>query len=63
MSKRDMRASPAPPAITRDAIMARLKMLAADKDRLQANIYAIEGAIQDCQFWLRQFDVSKPEPN
>ncbi len=45
--------------MTREAVEKRLALL--EKDRLQviANLNAMDGAIQDCKYWLDQFDSEK----
>lgn len=39
--------------ITKEALEARLEALERDLQTLQHNYYAIKGAIQDCQYWLK----------
>ena len=36
------------------SVQARMKTLAADREQLVANINALNGAIQDCEFWLAE---------
>lgn len=38
-------------------IKARMKQLEAQKKQLQANLFAVDGALQDCEYWLGQLDV------
>jgi hypothetical protein len=38
--------------ITRDALLARRTQLAAEEKIAWANLNAVLGAIQDCDFWL-----------
>lgn len=59
--------------MNREAVEARKAQLKAEQDQLQAtiektqaalaqlnaNLSAYEGAIQDCDFWLSQFDAEK----
>ena len=41
-------------AITREAIENRIAALESDHARVLAHLNAIEGAIEDCRFWLQQ---------
>lgn len=41
-------------AITKEAIQTRLKELKATREKLQADINAYDGAIQDCKYWLAE---------
>ena len=36
------------------AVEARLAELEQQRRQLQANSFAVDGAIQDCEYWLRQ---------
>lgn len=42
-------------------IKERIANLEAQRNQMSANLNAIGGAIQDCQFWLEQ--ISKPQTN
>jgi len=42
--------------IEREQIEARLAQLRSDKTELVANVHAINGAIQDCEYWLAQLE-------
>lgn len=42
--------------MTLDAIKARMQQLEAQKKQLQANLIAVDGALQDCEYWLAQFN-------
>lgn len=42
-------------------IKERIANLEAQRNQMSANLNAISGAIQDCQFWLEQ--ISKPQTN
>ncbi len=50
-------------SITRDDIEAHRKQLEAERDQLQANLYAYNGAIQNCEHWLRFIDEKANTPN
>lgn len=41
----------------------RLVSLKRDHEQLLANRYAIEGAIQDCEFWIAEFDKQESSNN
>ncbi len=40
-------------------IKERIATLEAQRAQMISNVHAIEGAVQDCKFWLEQ--VSKPQ--
>ena len=42
-------------------IKERIATLEAQRAQTISNVHAIEGAIQDCKFWLEQ--ISKPQTN
>lgn len=42
--------------IKREQIEERLKLLEQNREQLQANINATEGAIQDCRYWLEKLE-------
>ncbi len=42
-------------------IKERIKTLEAQRAQAVSNVHAIEGAIQDCKFWLEE--ISKPQIN
>jgi len=42
-------------------IKERIKTLEAQRAQAVSNVHAVEGAIQDCKFWLEQ--ISKPQTN
>lgn len=46
--------------ITLDMIEARKRQLEEDKAQLLANIQAIAGAIQDCEYWRTQLESETP---
>jgi prefoldin subunit 5 len=41
--------------MTIEAIKTRLAELEQQRKQLQANLFAIDGALQDCEYWLAQF--------
>jgi hypothetical protein len=45
--------------MTREQIEARLVELRKESEQLVANINAISGAIQDCEYWLAQLDAEE----
>jgi uncharacterized protein YukE len=54
--------------MTEDQIKTRLEELKSQAKVMEGNLYAIQGAMQDCQFWLTQLEskdapeeVNKPE--
>lgn len=42
--------------ITREKLLARIADLESQKEAAVAQINAIMGAIQDCQFWIAQLE-------
>jgi hypothetical protein len=48
--------------LNKEAIEARLAQLRADLANVQGTYAAIQGAIQDCEFWLKQLDSTEPDP-
>ncbi len=47
--------------ITREKIMARLKVLEADRQDLRNHLNCVDGAIQDCEHWLAILDAPEPQ--
>lgn len=54
--------------ITREKLQERLAMLKQDQAliqqnliQLQANLNAYNGAIEECELWLAEFDKSEPD--
>jgi hypothetical protein len=47
--------------ITRKALIERKSLLIAEKNNLQSQIYGYDGAIQDCNYWLKQIEVKKQQ--
>lgn len=43
--------------VTREQIEQRKAILQNDLQQAQANLYAIQGAIQDCDYWLAQLEA------
>lgn len=43
--------------MTKEQIQARIKELEANRETMKGNFIAIEGALQDCQYWLTQVDA------
>ena len=46
------------PAITQQALEQRIASLKTQYDQAIANANALQGAIQDCQYWLDQFKAT-----
>ena len=46
--------------LTRDLFNHRLEVLDKQKRDLQATLYAIDGAQEDCRFWLAKLDEEDP---
>lgn len=46
--------------MTEELIKQRIADLNAQADQLRANLNAIGGAIQDCEYWLSM--LKKPDP-
>lgn len=42
--------------ITLEMMQERLANLQEERDQLQKNLYAYDGAIQDCQYWIGQLE-------
>lgn len=40
----------------KQAILDRLTQLRGQQKNLQANLWALDGAIQDCEFWLKELE-------
>lgn len=38
--------------ITENVIIERMEQLKRQQQSLQANLHAVDGALQDCEFWL-----------
>jgi hypothetical protein len=45
--------------ITKDQIQTRIRALQQQAEKLQNNLNATLGAIQDCNFWLAQLAVEE----
>lgn len=43
--------------VTRDQVMYRLEQLAAEHEEAVAQVHALSGAMQDCQYWLDVMDA------
>lgn len=48
--------------ITRARILERLAELREQREQLLANANAVQGAIQDCEFWLSILDAPSLAP-
>lgn len=47
--------------MTEEQILARLEELKVQADTLRANLNAVSGAIQDCEYWLEQLRIKGDE--
>jgi hypothetical protein len=47
--------------LNKEAIEARLAQLRADLAKVQGTFAAIQGAIQDCEYWLAQIEETPIE--
>ena len=45
--------------MTVETVLERLDKLKKERESLQANLYAYEGAIQECQYWLEEAEKSR----
>ncbi len=54
--------TPAPPAITREQLQARLEDLQHGKEQAIANVNAFVGAIQETQHWLDELKAAEAKP-
>lgn len=48
------------PSMTKEQIQERLKTLITERTQVHINLLAYDGAIQDCNYWLTQLDISAP---
>ena len=47
------------PAIVRTEFERRLAELRKQHDQAVSDVHALEGAIQDCEFWLKQLEAAE----
>jgi hypothetical protein len=47
--------------ITEPQLRERLAVLQSEKTQIEANLYATQGAIQECEHWLEEFLKPAPE--
>lgn len=47
--------------ITKEAVKERLDLLEKERIQQMANLNALNGAIEDCKFWLSQLDAKPAE--
>ena len=45
--------------MTRKDVEARIELLKKERETLMANVMIYNGAIQDCEFWIAQFDAQE----
>jgi len=48
--------------ITKETVERRLAKLQAEYDQAIANANALQGAIQDCKYWLDQIKAAEAKP-
>ena len=49
--------------MTEQDLKSRILDLTAQAKQMEANLFGIQGAIQDCQFWLMQLENKIVEEN
>lgn len=42
--------------ITRAQVEGRMEELKRQQEQLRANLHAVDGALQDCEYWLARLD-------
>lgn len=47
--------------ITKEKIDERLKVLKTNLQQLEAHVQALNGAVQDCEYWLDVLNQPEPE--
>lgn len=47
--------------MTKEQILERIKELETNRESMKGNFIAIEGAIQDCNYWMEQLDKAVSE--
>jgi hypothetical protein len=50
-----------PPAVTKAQLEARVKELTAAREQAIANLQALNGAIQDCEYWIAEVEKAEKE--
>ena len=48
-------------SITRESVEQRLKQLLEEESQIMTLLSATRGAVEDCKFWLTQFDQEDPK--
>ena len=48
--------------ISKEALEARLKALLEQKERLVASLQVVDGASQECERWIQEYDKPEPPP-
>ena len=43
--------------MTKDEILERIKQLKAERDQALANVHAYDGALLECEYWLKQLET------
>lgn len=44
--------------MTKDKLEARIKQLETEREQVKATLLAYEGALQDCNYWLKELNDS-----
>ena len=47
--------------MNKESIEERIKTLEEQSENLKANMFAVQGALQDCRYWLEQHELPKKE--
>jgi len=48
-----------PPVFTKELFQQRIAYLEHQRDQMIANVNALDGAIQECAFWLKQLEEAE----
>lgn len=43
--------------MNKEKLLERIKLLETEREQVRANLIVYEGAIQDCNYWLKELDV------
>lgn len=45
--------------MTKEQLTQRLQALTQERDKIIANVHAFNGAIEDCKYWLAEFEKAE----